>query len=126
MDSNLYSTLAGIGRYRLWVMGTTSAYARQGNVVIVHWPLPVWFGTSVTPSGEVVPMENHLHSSKYSAAASLKDIVLPELKLSCQVKKAVSETHSRKLDLSKVISGLVWKADACCCGNVESKTTAKS
>ena len=38
-------------------MGTTSAYAREGTVVIVHWPLPVRFGTSVTPSGKVVPMK---------------------------------------------------------------------
>ena len=93
MDSNLYSTLAGIGRYRLWVMGTTSAYARQGTVVIVHWPLPVRFGTSVTPSGKVVPMKNHLHSCKYSAAAGLKDIVLPEVQLSCQVRKALDVLH---------------------------------
>ena len=40
------------------VMGTTSAYAREGTVEIVHWPSPVRFGTSVTPSGKVIPMQN--------------------------------------------------------------------
>ena len=58
--------------YGLWVMGTNSAYAREGSVVIVHWPLPVRFGTSVTPSGKVVPMKKHRHSCKYSAAVDLK------------------------------------------------------
>ena len=28
-------------------MGTTTAYAREGSVEIVHWPSPVRFGTSV-------------------------------------------------------------------------------
>ena len=27
-------------------MGTTTAYAREGSVEIVHWPSPVRFGTS--------------------------------------------------------------------------------
>ena len=58
--------------YGLWVMGTNSAYAREGSVVIVHWPLPVRFGTIVTPSGKVVPMKKHRHSCKYSAAVDLK------------------------------------------------------
>ena len=58
--------------YGLWVMGTTSAYAREGTVEIVHWPSPVRFGTSVTPSGKVVPMKKHRHSCKYSAAVDLK------------------------------------------------------
>ena len=62
-------------------MGTTTAYAREGTVEIVHWPSPVRFGTSVTPLGKVVPMKNPLHSCKYSAAAGLKDIVLPEVEL---------------------------------------------
>ena len=53
-------------------MGTNSAYAREGSVVIVHWPLPVRFGTSVTPLGKVVPMKKHRHSCKYSAAVDLK------------------------------------------------------
>ena len=53
-------------------MGTTTAYAREGTVEIVHWPSPVRFGTSVTPSGKVVPMKNLRHSCKYSAAVSLK------------------------------------------------------
>ena len=79
--------------YGLWVMGTTSAYAREGTVEIVHWPSPVRFGTSVTPSGKVVPMKNPLHSCKYSAAAGLKDIVLPEVQLSCQVRKALDVLH---------------------------------
>ena len=79
--------------YGLWVMGTTSAYARQGTVEIVHWPSPVRFGTSVTPSGKVVPMKNPLHSCKYSAAAGLKNIVLPEVQLSCQVRKALDVLH---------------------------------
>ena len=80
--------------YGLWVMGTTSAYAREGTVEIVHWPLPpVRFGTCVTPSGKVVPMKNRLHSCKYSAAAGLKDIVLPEVQLSCQVRKALDVLH---------------------------------
>ena len=56
----------------LWVMGTTTAYARQGTFEIVHWPSPVWFGTNVTPSGKVVPMKKHRHSCKYSAAVDLK------------------------------------------------------
>ena len=75
--------------YGLWVMGTTSAYAREGTVEIVHWPSPVRFGTSVTPSGKVVPMKNPLHSCKYSAAAGLKGIGLPEVHLNCQVRKAL-------------------------------------
>ena len=50
----------------------TSAYACEGRVEIVHWPLPVRFGTSVTPSGKVVPMKKHRHSCKYSAAVDLK------------------------------------------------------
>ena len=45
-----------IRSYELWVMGTTTAYAREGTVEIVHWPSPVRFGTSVTPLGKVVPM----------------------------------------------------------------------
>ena len=73
----------------LWVMGTTTAYAREGTVEIVHWPSPVRFGTSVTPSGKVVPMKNPLHSCKYSAAAGLKGIDLPEVHLNCQVRKAL-------------------------------------
>ena len=53
-------------------MGTTTAYAGEGTVEIVHWPSPVRFGTSVTPSGKVIPMKSPLHSCKYSAAAGFK------------------------------------------------------
>ena len=39
-------------------MGTTTAYAGEGTVEIVHWPSPVRLGNSVTPSGKVIPMKN--------------------------------------------------------------------
>ena len=99
--------------YGLWVMGTNSAYAREGSVAIVHWPLPVRFGTSVTPSGKVVPMKNPLHSCKYSAAAGLKDIVLPEVQLSCQVRKALDVLHLQ-LNVLPVLKYMVMSSRMDC------------
>ena len=77
--------------YGLWVR--LRPMPGKGTVEIVHWPSPVRFGTSVTPLGKVVPMKNPLHSCKYSAAAGLKGIVLPEVQLSCQVRKALDVLH---------------------------------
>ena len=48
--------------YGLGVMGTTTAYARQGTAEIVHWPSPVQFGTNVIPSGKVVTIKNPLQN----------------------------------------------------------------
>ena len=70
-----------------------SAYSREGTEEVVYWPPPVPFWTNVTTSGKVIQMKNPLHSCKYSAAAGLKNIVLPEVQLSCQVRKALDVLH---------------------------------